>query len=144
MAALLAGLITLGAPRAHATPNADETQPPFLGVDQQDFEADTTEDQTVLLLNHSRIIGQAQFADTDSWALLTSPTNAVTDSKQWLIDHPGSNLQISLPMLSSDTSSTPTMQQGAAGAYDSYYVTMAQTLVNNGMGSTIIRIGRRV
>jgi hypothetical protein len=49
---------------------------------------------------------------------------------------------LTVPMLPKD--STTTLAIGATGAYDSHFVALANTLVNRGMESTVIRIGHEM
>lgn len=64
-------------------------------------------------------------------------------SLAWMFDAwrgSGYRLVLGVPMF--DNSGTDTLAQGAAGAYDQYFVTLAQTLVAAGQGNAILRIGQ--
>ncbi len=69
-----------------------------------------------------------------SWAAL--------DSDQWMLQQwegKGYHMIFGVPML--PTSGGATLAQGATGAYNQYYVVLAQQLVAAGLGNSILRIG---
>ena len=70
------------------------------------------------------------------WANPTSDTNW----NAWLHAEPGRQLIISQPMVPSSAPSNWAVL-GAAGDYNGYAVALAQNLVAEGLGSTIIRLG---
>ena len=55
----------------------------------------------------------------------------------------GYQLVLGVPLIPTDASGSPqgTLAQGATGAYNSYFQTLAQTLVSAGFGSTYLRLG---
>jgi Glycosyl hydrolase family 26 len=55
----------------------------------------------------------------------------------------GYTLSLGVPMIPTEPNGTPdgTLAQGAAGAYNSYYTTLAQTLVAGGEANAYLRIG---
>ncbi len=60
----------------------------------------------------------------------------------WMFDAwrgSGYRLVLAVPIL--DNSGTDTLAQGAAGAYNQYFVTLAQTLVGSGEPNAILRLG---
>jgi hypothetical protein len=61
----------------------------------------------------------------------------------WLFDAwRGSGYQLVLGVPMFDNSGTDTLAQGAAGLYNQYFVTLAQTLVSSGEGNAILRLGQ--
>ena len=73
------------------------------------------------------------FLASDSWSSIDSATWFAT---QW--SGSGAELVLSVPML---PASGATLSQGATGAYNSYFKTLAQQLVAAGDGSAILRLG---
>ncbi len=73
----------------------------------------------------------------DGWSGLDSATgmSAWTGS--------GYQLVLAVPMIPTDSSGTAqgTLAQGATGAYDQYFTTLAQNLVADGEGNAILRLG---
>jgi hypothetical protein len=55
----------------------------------------------------------------------------------------GYTLSLGVPIIPTDASGTPvgTLAAGATGAYNSYYVTLAQTLVSAGLSNSYLRLG---
>jgi hypothetical protein len=74
------------------------------------------------------------YLDGTSWSTMES--SAANDAAKW--SGSGYSMTFSIPMLPNSGSS---MADGAAGDYNSYYETMAQNLVANNEGSSILRIG---
>jgi hypothetical protein len=78
--------------------------------------------------------------DSQSW------TN-IADYSDWLIDpwsawvraRSGRRAVISVPLL--NQASAGKLADGAAGAYDGYFRTLAQEIVDDGLGNAIIRLG---
>jgi hypothetical protein len=71
----------------------------------------------------------------NSWSSVIS--DAIYVAHSW--DGGRWKLTISLPMLPADGHST--LQQGAKGAYNSYFKQIAGTLVAHGLGASVIRMG---
>jgi len=74
-----------------------------------------------------------EFLDGTSWATITQPT--------WQLSHwagSGYSMIWGIPMLPDSGAS---LARGATGAYDTYFSSLARTLVAAGQGSSIIRIG---
>ncbi len=80
--------------------------------------------------------GNNGWADMDG---STGSLNWITQSFQ----NTGYTLSLGVPIIPTDSSGTPvgTLAQGATGAYDSYFVTLAQTLVNGGEADAYLRLG---
>jgi len=73
------------------------------------------------------------FAPSDSWAALSSPT--------WLADawhRKGYHLAVAVPLLPRTGGS---LQEGASGSYNRYFRTLAQLLASRGLGTSVIRLG---
>jgi hypothetical protein len=70
---------------------------------------------------------------SDSWTTIESPG-------WWLDGWAGSPYEVvySVPLIPQTGGS---LQQGASGAYDSHFVTLAQTLVSHGDGNAVLRLG---
>jgi hypothetical protein len=78
------------------------------------------------------------FLDGDSWSDLVN--SAPSYMAAW--KNSGYTMIWGLPMLPDDSSSDGySLGQGAAGAYDSYFLQLAQDMVAGGQGSSIIRPG---
>jgi hypothetical protein len=75
---------------------------------------------------------------TNAWWV--NPPSPDADWLGWLSGDPGRRLIISQPMVPDDAPSN-WRALGAAGDYDAYAVQLATNLVNEGMGSSIIRLG---
>ena len=69
----------------------------------------------------------------DTWALIETPD-------WWLSGWQGSpyNVEYSVPII---PATGGTLQEGAAGAYNSHFQKLAQTLVAHGQGNAILRLG---
>ncbi|HSI13393.1 MAG TPA: glycosyl hydrolase [Chthoniobacter sp.] len=86
-----------------------------------------------------------EFEATDSWANLSGPNWLLTPAASWLRKNPGGSYVLSVGMLPG-SGSTPlagtSLAKGAAGAYNSYFTTLAQNLVAHGLAdNTVIRLG---
>jgi hypothetical protein len=78
------------------------------------------------------------FLDGDTWSDLVN--SAPTYMADW--KNSGYTMIWGLPMLPDDSSSEGyTLVQGAAGAYNSYFLQLAQDMVAGGQGSSVIRPG---
>jgi len=96
--------------------------------------AGTTYD-CVLLFNDDKPDWQAW---TNVW--WAHPPSPDSDWLAWLAAAPGRRLVISQPMVPDDA--PPNWPQlGAEGAYDAYATQLAENLVNEGMGSSVVRLG---
>lgn len=81
-----------------------------------------------------------EFLDTyGSWDQLANPYWALDTWSQWTSAQPGRRLVLSVPLLVS--SSSGQLAQGAAGAFDANFRTLAQNMVSRGLGSSVIRLG---
>jgi hypothetical protein len=60
-----------------------------------------------------------------------------------LAGYRGYTLSLGVPIIPTNSSGTPvgTLAQGASGAFNSYYVTLAQSLVNAGQSNAYLRLG---
>jgi len=80
--------------------------------------------------------------------------NNLTDDASQVTANPGTLLELSVPMLPTNTypfdpyssaasaaTDTAGLQAGATGAFNSYFTTLAETLVGDGLGNSIIRLG---
>jgi hypothetical protein len=80
--------------------------------------------------------------------------NDLTDDASQIAANPGTLLELGVPMLPNDTypfdpynsassaaTDTQGLEDGAAGNFNSYFQTLAQNLVADGLGHTIIRLG---
>jgi glycosyl hydrolase family 26 len=92
------------------------------------------------------------FMATDTWDNISNPTWELPVWGTWVAAQAGRNLVLSVPMLagpwdlSGPTAGTGAGQavslaQGAAGAYDGYFRTLAQALVADGLATTWLRLG---
>jgi hypothetical protein len=80
--------------------------------------------------------------------------NNLSDDAAQIAANPGTLLELSVPMLptnsypfdpynsaSSATTDTQGLEDGAAGDFNSYFQTLAQNLVGDGLGNSVIRLG---
>jgi hypothetical protein len=74
------------------------------------------------------------------WPWWVTPPSADTAWNSWLQAAPGRRIIISQPMVPEDAPAN-WEALGAAGDYDSYATQLAENLVANGMGNSIIRLG---
>lgn len=74
-----------------------------------------------------------EYIPGSSWETIASPDEVVS---QWHLS--GYNLVYSTPML---PGSSGTLEDGARGAYDTYFGRLAETLVRYGQGNVVIRLG---
>ncbi len=139
----LAAVIVLGL----ALPGASDSQPwfrqpaPLLGV----------HDQAACASNHRKGIENTRqfaqwlgrrpdlvmdFAWWNSWSDILRSSSLLPSC--WRSEG-YRNLAFSVPLLPNDHVST--LEQGAAGAYDNYFLQIAQALIANGYGHAIIRLG---
>ncbi|HVS79270.1 MAG TPA: glycosyl hydrolase [Candidatus Saccharimonadales bacterium] len=77
------------------------------------------------------------FEASDTWANISGPGWMLNP---WSDSHYSEKLVLGVPMLPSG-SGTVSLATGATGAYNSYFQTLAQNLVNDGMDKTVIRLG---
>lgn len=89
----------------------------------------------VLLFNDAK-------PDWQTWTNVwwASPPSSGSNWLGWLAGEPGRRLIISQPMVPNDVPSN-WAQLGADGEYDSYATDLAENLVKEGMGNSIIRLG---
>ena len=75
-----------------------------------------------------------EFAGRDTWSDIAEPRQFFADWRDTRY-----RMVFSLPMLPEDPSAS--IAQGAAGAYDGYYRTLAAGFVRSGMADTVFRVG---
>jgi hypothetical protein len=75
----------------------------------------------------------------NGWATDFNPTWLIGPWGQWITQVPGRRLVLGLPML--ENSNVGQFDAGAAGAFDSYFVGLAKSMVNNHLGGSVIRLG---
>lgn len=73
------------------------------------------------------------------WSDISSPIWLLDSWSPWVRAVPGRRLVLSVPLLPASASGQLTA--GAAGNFDSYFRTLAQNMVNRGLGGSIIRLG---
>ncbi len=84
----------------------------------------------------------ADYLPTDAgWAGMTDPS-----ALSWLLGSwrgTGYTLVLGVPMIPTDSNGNAqgTLAQGAAGAYDQYFTTLADSLVSYGEGNAVLRLG---
>ena len=85
------------------------------------------------------------FEAYDTWADIEAPDWLLDPWAAWVKADPNRTLVLSIPMIPgrpvSDAENSSMMDQGASGAFDSHFRTLAQRLVAKGLGNTILRIG---
>ena len=85
------------------------------------------------------------FEAYDTWADIEGPDWLLDPWAAWVKADPNRTLVLSIPMIPgrpvSDAENSSMMDQGASGAFDSHFRTLAQRLVAKGLGNTILRIG---
>jgi Glycosyl hydrolase family 26 len=80
--------------------------------------------------------------DNDGWALMDGSTGTAVATLAHIWAGTGDALSLGVPIIpTSGGAPVGTLAAGATGAYNSYFVTLAQNLVNNGEPSAYIRLG---
>lgn len=98
------------------------------------------------------VIWAEEFLPSDSWDLMRGGDWVLKPWGQWVNAVPGRRLVLSVPMLvgpwkgdgpktGSGAGEPVSLGQGAAGAYNAHFEALAQNLVKNGLGNTILRLG---
>jgi hypothetical protein len=93
--------------------------------------------------NTSPTIAVDYLPDNDGWVGMDGSGGSLN----WMFAQgwsgTGYTLSLGVPIIPSDSSGNPvgTLAQGATGAYNSYYVTLAQTLVAAGESNIYLRLG---
>lgn len=93
----------------------------------------------------------SEFLNRTSWSEISNP-NSIPYWSSWARNRPGRNLVLAVPMLAGSDPSFPStsaqdgetswqLQQGASGAWDWHFRTLADRLVAAGLSGTILRIG---
>ena len=78
--------------------------------------------------------------DSQSWTNIANYSDWLLDPwAGWVKAKPGRQMVISVPML--NQASSGRLADGAAGAYDAYFRTLAQEIADHGLGDAIIRLG---
>jgi glycosyl hydrolase family 26 len=78
--------------------------------------------------------------DAQTWANIASHSDWLLDPwASWVTAKAGRRMVISVPML--NQASSGRLADGAAGAFDAYFRTLAQEIVDKGLGNAIIRLG---
>ncbi len=122
---------TLGSTAALASYTSSSPAPSVMGVYTGPVNVSAA--QAVNAASGGQIRYAMDFLDGSSWASISDP-NWFTS--QWA----GSGFKMiwGVPILPNSGGS---LAQGASGAYNTYFVTLAQRLVADGQGSSIIRLG---
>jgi Big-like domain-containing protein/glycosyl hydrolase family 26 len=77
---------------------------------------------------------------SQSWTTIASGSDWLLDPwASWVRAKAGRRLVISVPML--NQASSGRLADGAAGAFDSYFRTLAQEIADKGLGDAVIRLG---
>lgn len=128
------GFLQGAVPNGGAVANLDLSSPTYL---QSLFGAPTDTEPT---------LGTA-YAPASNWAQIDGSggsLNFLQKQENWSTSNdqptPGYQLVLGVPMLPTNVGGV-TLQNGASGAYNTYFRTMATTLVNEGLGSTWLRLG---
>ena len=149
-------LAGLAAP-LNATPVSptDNTAAPYMGVYEWGFANKSNLDRIPVAtdwLARRQLWGE-EFAPTDTWDSLQAPDWLLAPAAAWVRQDPTRKYVLSIGMLPGPyDGSGPTsglgagqpvsLANGATGAYNGYFQTLAQNLVRNGMANnTIIRLG---
>jgi hypothetical protein len=78
--------------------------------------------------------------DAQSWANIAEHSDwLIGPWSTWVKAKPGRQMVISVPML--NRASSGQLADGARGAFDAHFRTLAQEIVDNGLGRAIIRLG---
>jgi hypothetical protein len=75
----------------------------------------------------------------NGWSTDFNPTWLIGPWGQWVNQATNRKLVLGLPML--ENSNYGQFDQGAAGAFDTYFINLSQKMVSNGLGSSVIRLG---
>lgn len=78
--------------------------------------------------------------DSQSWANIANYSDWLIDPwSAWVKAKDGRRMVINVPMLNQDSDGM--LSQGAAGAFDAHFRTLAKEIVDDGLGNAIIRLG---
>lgn len=78
--------------------------------------------------------------DSQTWYNIANNSNWLLDPwSQWVKAKQGRRMVVAMPML--NQASSGQLYNGANGAFDAYFRTLAQNMVNKGLGQSIIRLG---
>jgi hypothetical protein len=144
---LLLAALALGATlQATPVPPTDNVSAPFMGIYGWGL-ADTGishNDATAAWLYRSKLFA-FDMGGYASWSYIEGTTTQLDAAKAWLASHPGGTYCYTvclLPGYQSTPASGTSLANGAAGLYDSHFVTLAGKLVSRGLANnTIVRLG---
>jgi hypothetical protein len=103
--------------------------------------ADATEHDEVSAWLGNEATYAVDFVDaSQSWTTIASGSDWMLDPwASWVKAKAGRRLVVSLPML--NQASSGRLADGAAGAFDAYFRTLAQEIADKGLGNAVIRLG---
>src|SRR5207302_758828 len=76
---------------------------------------------------------------TKTWMDVSTPSWLINAWSPWVAAAPNRRLVIGVPLLIN--SAAGQLSAGAAGSFDGYFRTLAQNLVSNHLGSSVLRLG---
>ncbi len=118
-------------------PLTDNTAPPYMGMyDGPPKGGIYATDEYAHLLNRTNVWGHAS-NNWDAWKNIDRAQFNYHPWGSWAQAAPGRRVVFSICLFPNGG----TLEQGAAGEYDQHYKTLAQELVSNGLGSSILRLG---
>jgi hypothetical protein len=138
VAAVGIGIVTgTGAMADDLLPRTDNAAPPFMGIyDGPPSSGIAATDEYARWLNRTTVWGHGS-NNWDDWKNIDRAGFLYRPWGAWVAAAPGRRVVFSISLFPKGGS----LEQGAAGAYDAHYATLAQTLVANGLGSSILRLG---
>jgi hypothetical protein len=131
---LLGGLLS----SAHGVASAATTNSARLGVYSGAATTSSTDGFSGWL--GSQVVYASDYVDNRyTWNDVSTPSWLINAWAPWVAAAPNRRLVIGVPLLID--SAKGQMAAGAAGSFDGYFRTLAQNLVNRGLGSSVIRLG---
>jgi len=140
---------------AAPVPPSDNTSAPYMGVYEWGFATKANLDRIAVAadwLARRQLWGE-EFAPTDSWESIECPDWLLGPAAAWVRQDPSRVYILSIgllpgpvngsgPATGSGAGLPVSLSNGALGYYNSYFQTLAENLVRNGLASnTIIRLG---
>lgn len=139
MVVAVVSVFTTLPPFSDSTVNASTAGQPAIGF--YTGPADTAEhDQLSAWLGNEATYTVDFLDDSQSWNNIANYSDWMLDPwAAWVKANPDRRLVISMPMLNQDSSGM--LVEGANGAYDQYFRTLGQEIVDKGLGNSVIRLG---
>ena len=125
-------------------PMTDNQRPPYMGLYEGVPKAGgiAQVDEYATWLNRKLVWGHGS-QGWDNWGSVDRAFWLLDPWSKWVTAMPGRRVVLSIPMVPWSAKEGPayTLKEGATGAYNSHFATLAQMLVERKMANSIIRLG---